>query len=519
MKDILPAMDTHLLGDVTTLAWCWKATRKDGAIFGFTTHDKNLIMDSIVYYAETGLNATNAQAKIGTSVDNLEVAGMLDSSTITEEDLRSGLWDMCSIEVFIVNWMDLTQKLIVQAGTLGDVTIKKQQFISEMRSLSQFLQNTIGRVVTKRCDADFGDTRCSLALSSFTKETYVTGVIDSVTLTTNKDLSIAEVITDSNFSYAILAMPMDGIEDGTSFIDNTGKTVTRNGTGIVTKASTKIIGTASAYNPGNISGSYLSLVASTDFILHPGDFTIQFQLNTISNPTVAGRLLCSGGGSTAWNSTNGIHWLVQLIPGNTLEFLWYNGSTGYHRVSTPITLNKFQHIAIENYSGTTTIYLSGKAKDSSTGSMPTIPSTTPLLHIFSIPGENASNYRPECYLDDIKITKGIAVYTTEFTPNRYTCTQASVTLEPTIPNGKLTWTSGANTGATMEVKTVSSSGISLVLPMSNNISIGDSFYVSSGCDKNFNSTTGCSHYNNRINFRGYPHIPGIDKIMEYPYAK
>jgi uncharacterized phage protein (TIGR02218 family) len=516
MKTIPAAMDTHLLGDVTTLAWCWKATRKDGQIFGFTTHDINLKIDNVIYYAETGLNATNAQAKVGTSVDNLEVAGMLDSSTITEQDLRSGLWDMCSIEVFIVNWMDVTQRLIVQAGTLGDVTIKKQQFISEMRSLSQFLQNTIGRIMTKRCDASFGDSRCGLALGNYTRSSSVSAITDYVTISTSNNLNTTELVTDASFTSAILAMPMDGADNGTSFTDNIGKIITRTGTAIVTK---KVFGTSSAYNPGNVTGSYLSAATSTDFILHPSDFTIEFWLNPLSNPSVAGRLLCAGGGTIAWNSTTGIHWLVQHMSGGLLDFYWYDGNISWYRVTTSIKLNTFQHIAIESYLGTTTIYLNGIAQQSNTNPMPIIPSTTPSLHIFSIPGENAGNYMPNCYLDELRITKGIARYQGEFIPNSYPYTQSTSTLPQIIANGKLTWTSGLNKGASIEVKSIGSSTIGLTLPMANDISIGDTFNISSGCDKNFNSTTGCSFYNNRINFRGYPHIPGMDKIMDYPNAK
>ena len=175
--------------------------------------------------------------------------------------------------------------------------------------------------------------------------------------------------------------------------------------------------------------------------------------------------------------------------------------------------------SIESYLGTTTIYLNGIAQQSNTNPMPIIPSTTPSLHIFSIPGENASNYMPNCYLDELRITKGIARYQGEFIPNSYPYTQSTNTLPQIIANGKLTWTSGLNNGASIEVKSVGSSTLGLTLPMANDISIGDTFNISSGCDKNFNSATGCSFYNNRINFRGYPHIPGMDKIMDYPNAK
>ena len=36
MKALSPALQAHLDDGTTTLAWCWKITRADGASFGFT---------------------------------------------------------------------------------------------------------------------------------------------------------------------------------------------------------------------------------------------------------------------------------------------------------------------------------------------------------------------------------------------------------------------------------------------------------------------------------------------------
>lgn len=276
MKNISSAMSTELAKEVTTLAWCWRADRRDGLSFGFTSHDVNLVIDGLTYYAETGLNSTNAQAKVGANVDNLEVAGILDASTITEEDVRKGLWDGCEIKVFIVNWKDVTQQLIVQSGTVGDITVKKIGFVAEMRSLSQFLQNTIGRLITRRCDATFGDARCG-----FTRP--------------------------------------------------------------------------------QVTGSVTNIVGNIEVVL----------------------------------------------------------------------------------SDTTAI----------------------------------------------------------------------------LPNGTIEWTSGNNNGSSMEVKSITGSNVVIMLPMNSPVAIGDTYILYSGCDKNFTSSLGCSYYGNQVNFRGFPTIPGLDAIMEYPSAK
>ena len=110
MKYAPAGLITQLNSEVSTLCWCWKATRRDGQVFGFTTHDQNLTFANVMHLAETGVLATNAQSKSETSVDNMDIAGILDSVVISEEDLRGGKWDGAKIEVMLVNWNATGQK-------------------------------------------------------------------------------------------------------------------------------------------------------------------------------------------------------------------------------------------------------------------------------------------------------------------------------------------------------------------------------------------------------------------------
>lgn len=169
MKSASAGMIAHLAQDTTTLAWCWKVTRTDAQVFGFTTHDRDLAFGGVTYRADTGFLASAAQARAGASVDNMDITGMIDSTVISDTDLLAGVWDGAAVEVFIVNWADLTQdRVIVQTGHIGNVTMRGATFTAEMRSLAQALQQTIGRTMTRRCDADLGDARCGVTLATYT---------------------------------------------------------------------------------------------------------------------------------------------------------------------------------------------------------------------------------------------------------------------------------------------------------------------------------------------------------------
>ncbi len=82
--------------------------------------------------------------------------------------------------------------------------------------------------------------------------------------------------------------------------------------------------------------------------------------------------------------------------------------------------------------------------------------------------------------------------------------------------GKLTWTSGANAGQSMDVKAWDGTAktFTLWLPMSNAIQIGDAYSVAPGCDKRFSTCK--DKFSNGACFGGFPYVPGVGNILKYP---
>jgi uncharacterized phage protein (TIGR02218 family) len=83
--------------------------------------------------------------------------------------------------------------------------------------------------------------------------------------------------------------------------------------------------------------------------------------------------------------------------------------------------------------------------------------------------------------------------------------------------GKLTFMSGANAGLSVEVKSHrKDTAITLDLwqAMPEPIEAGDTFSVTAGCDKRFQTCH--DRFNNVTNFRGFPQIPGNDFVISYP---
>jgi hypothetical protein len=69
MKTISTALAQHLAGEVTTLATCWKITRRDGVVQGFTDHVRDLEVDGVTYRAASGYTRTAIRSTADLSVD------------------------------------------------------------------------------------------------------------------------------------------------------------------------------------------------------------------------------------------------------------------------------------------------------------------------------------------------------------------------------------------------------------------------------------------------------------------
>jgi uncharacterized phage protein (TIGR02218 family) len=165
MKNLPPALQSHLATGTTTLAWCWRIARNDGTTLGFTDHDRALAFDGTTFEAATGFTASEIKDALGLAVDNLEVASALKSDRLNEDDLAAGLYDDAAVEIWRVNWADTEQRVLMRAGSLGEVRRAGTAFTAEVRGLAHYLQQPKGRLYQAACDADLGDARCGINLA------------------------------------------------------------------------------------------------------------------------------------------------------------------------------------------------------------------------------------------------------------------------------------------------------------------------------------------------------------------
>ena len=164
MRTIPSGLAEHLATGVTTLCNCWRLERSDGAVLGFTDHDRALSFDGVDYEPVAGLDASEATSATGFAIGGLEVSGALASDRIEAADLAAGLYDNAAIGAFLVNWSAPEERLLERAGRIGEVVREDGAFRAEIRGPAAALDETRGRFFRHTCDADLGDARCGVDL-------------------------------------------------------------------------------------------------------------------------------------------------------------------------------------------------------------------------------------------------------------------------------------------------------------------------------------------------------------------
>ena len=190
-----------------------------------------------------------------------------------------------------------------------------------------------------------------------------------------------------------------------TFVDGSSNnfTITKIGTASTTNFNpfpdTLNITTGSGYFDG--TGDYLDeLTATTAFNLSSGDWTVEAWIyrNVASANHAILNLYNSAG------SNNGLTFYVN----SSNQLVTDNGATAALSAGT-VPSNSWVHLAISRNSGTTTGYINGV----SVGTTTQVPSTAQYARIGNLA---AGSYNFNGYISNLRIIKGAAVYTGNFTP-------------------------------------------------------------------------------------------------------
>ena len=182
-----------------------------------------------------------------------------------------------------------------------------------------------------------------------------------------------------------------------------------NGTYLSTTQSK--FGGSSIYFPGGTSSLYTVPIGSTTIpqsgALGAGDFTVEMW--TYFTGVAVGTFQCIA--TSRYGTTYPGTWFLGLYSG-ALSLVFYDGASGLGQTSMNLPQNQWAHVAAVRYNNVIKVYING-ALGLTTATNTTNYNVSELSFGFDR-GEGA--YPWTGYMDDIRITRGVARYTAAFTP-------------------------------------------------------------------------------------------------------
>jgi len=216
---------------------------------------------------------------------------------------------------------------------------------------------------------------------------------------------------DPYWDQVVLLLHADGTNGSTTFVDssNSAKTVTAVGNAKITTTDPKF-GTGSLLLDGG--DDLLNVGSSSDWAFGTGDFTVETFVRFSTVPSTLNSLISN------YSSSAASGWSLQWRnDGGTVGLYFYNFNTSLgNSASWTPAANTWYHVAVTRSSTTLRFWIDGVQSGSNITNSTNITGTNPL-------GIGALIFTPGSYLqdvfgrlDEIRITKGVARYTSNFTP-------------------------------------------------------------------------------------------------------
>jgi hypothetical protein len=208
---------------------------------------------------------------------------------------------------------------------------------------------------------------------------------------------------------SVLLLHMDGSNGSTTFTDVYSNTVTANGNAQISTAQSKFGGASGLFDG---TGDYLTVPHSASLSMGSGDFTIEtwFRPNSVTSD----QNLINKQATLATASG----YLLRISSSGKIEFYAGDSSTGAWEVAISggtLSTATWYHAAATRQGSSWKLFLDGTQVGSTATASFTVHDNANSLYIGT--NTNGSTQAYNGYLDELRITKGTARYTSNFTPS------------------------------------------------------------------------------------------------------
>lgn len=164
------ALVTRLQSGAHKQANIVKITLRDGTVLAMTDWDQNLSVNldglgAITYSRLLIQNLKAFAAQINTAIDDNELSVLVDSSSLTADKVRKGLFDAATVMIGLVDPDDLANPGKHRLYDVGQVKVEGASLRFELMGPEKRLEQNIGRTLTVNCPWNFGDAKCGISTS------------------------------------------------------------------------------------------------------------------------------------------------------------------------------------------------------------------------------------------------------------------------------------------------------------------------------------------------------------------
>ena len=232
-------------------------------------------------------------------------------------------------------------------------------------------------------------------------------IISGLNLSSNKwgvtvveEWNSVSVPGDLYYNSSSLLLHFDGTNDSTTFTDNSPNnfTVTSTNGAKITSSISKFGGSSGFFDGTN---DYLSVADSPALRVLAGDCTIETWFYAISTPPTI------YGGPIFSKASSGGGWELRYTNTNRLSFV-YPGVIGYDFGPNPVSLNTWYNVAIVKSGSIVKGYVNGTEYSIASS----VPAETSQAFEIGSSGGRYGYFNG--YIDELRVTKGVARYTGSF---------------------------------------------------------------------------------------------------------
>lgn len=216
---------------------------------------------------------------------------------------------------------------------------------------------------------------------------------------------------DPEFANVSLLCHFDGEDGSTSFVDNSPspKTLAAFGNAQLDTAQSKFGGASGNFDG---SGDYVGLADSADFSFGSGDFTIEAWVRLNSAAGAEGAYVI-GQINSIFTVASGSFFLALNDSSRPAGLMAAGSSLVVAVATTALSVGQWYHLAFTRSENTFRIFVDGVEEGTSSSAAAMNDSTEPIS--IGRPGAYNGAYL-NGWIDDLRITKGFARYTEDFTP-------------------------------------------------------------------------------------------------------